>query len=80
MALRLRFFAACADWIGEREMDLALERPAVLRDLIDKTPRLAPVLKNQASLRVAINREYADFNCEVRDGDEIAFLPPVSGG
>ena len=32
------------------------------------------------SLAAAVNREYAGFETELRDGDELALLPPVSGG
>ncbi len=32
------------------------------------------------TVRVAVNREYADLQQMVKDGDEIAFFPPVTGG
>ena len=40
-------------------------------------PAMAPL---RPSIAVAVNAEYAKFEATVADGDEIAFLPPVSGG
>jgi len=32
------------------------------------------------SIRVAINQNFCDWDTEIKDGDEIAFMPPVTGG
>lgn len=56
-----------ADWSVERVWD----------DLTLDVPNLAP---HRAALSAAVNAEFAPFTTPVRDGDEIAFLPPVSGG
>lgn len=45
--------------------------------LVAETPALAP---HRAALSAAVNAEFASFSAVVHDGDEIAFLPPVSGG
>jgi molybdopterin converting factor small subunit len=37
-----------------------------------------PVLPNR--IRVAVNQQFAEPNVVLRDGDEVAFLPPISGG
>lgn len=42
-----------------------------------QNPRLADLL---ARTRVAVNAEFADGNAPLREGDEVAFLPPMSGG
>jgi molybdopterin converting factor subunit 1 len=45
--------------------------------LVAEFPALAD---HTRSLSVAVNEEYARMNAALRDGDEVAFLPPVSGG
>ena len=80
MALKLLFFAQSSDWMRRHEMELPVKGPVVLAALIKSRPELAPILKRQSLLKVAVNEEFADLSCEVKDGDEVAFLPPVSGG
>ena len=50
---------------------------AVWRELAGEFPDLAPYERSVSS---AVNADYARMDDVVRDGDEIAFLPPVSGG
>lgn len=80
MALKLLFFAQCADWVGSGKIEFALKKPESLAQLVQSVPELIPVFKNRNILKVAVNQEFSDFNAEVKDGDEVAFLPPVSGG
>lgn len=80
MALKLKFFAQCADWAGRRDMELPIDAPSVLAEVLQKHPALAPVLAQRNNLKVAVNCEYAHFDAEVQDGDEVAFMPPFSGG
>ena len=49
---------------------------AVWQALAQEFPAMAP---SRASLAAAVNAEYATFATPVADGDEVAFLPPVSG-
>ncbi|MCA9244661.1 MAG: MoaD/ThiS family protein [Phycisphaerales bacterium] len=49
----------------------------VIADLERAAPRLAAV---RARLRFAINGEYADTRAPLQSGDELAIIPPVSGG
>jgi molybdopterin converting factor subunit 1 len=80
MNLKVLFFAQCADWMQRREMEIPLDGPVRLMDLIRKTPELTPVLEHLNVLKVAVNQEIADIDLEVKSGDEVAFLPPLSGG
>jgi molybdopterin converting factor small subunit len=50
---------------------------AVWRDLAGEFPALADY---ERSISAALNADYARMDAEVHDGDEVAFLPPVSGG
>lgn len=79
MALKVLFFAQAAEWMGRRELELPLERPARLEELCALSA-LAPLRPHLRYLQVAVNHEYAQWSAEVHDGDEVAVLPPVSGG
>lgn len=80
MALKLLFFAQSAQWAGRRELEIPWERGSTVADLLRGRRELLPILQHQSLLKVAVNQEFSRFDQEVSDGDEIAFLPPVSGG
>jgi molybdopterin synthase catalytic subunit len=77
----VRIFGPAVDVVGHDTLEYGLTPPAALGDLIvllyAKYPKLADA---SDSLRFAINDEYADLTADLRDGDEIAIIPPVSGG
>lgn len=80
MSVKVLFFAQCADWMNKREVEIPVARPVRMIDMIGSSPELKPILAHLRALQVALNREIASLESEVRDGDEVAFLPPVSGG
>jgi molybdopterin synthase sulfur carrier subunit len=75
----LLFFAQCADWVGARRLDLDAAGPVRLRDLLSGMSILTPLL-TRSGYKIAVNRAFADIETEVHHGDEVAFLPPFSGG
>jgi sulfur-carrier protein len=75
--LTLKFFASCADEVGERQK--IVEFYPSPRSALESVPELRP-LRGQPHLRVAVNRAWAEWDTPLKDGDEVAFLPPVSGG
>jgi sulfur-carrier protein len=83
--VKLLYFAWLRARIGQAEEDLAL--PPEVRDvagLLDwlraRGPRYAETLRDLSVVRVAVNQEYVGRNHPVRDGDEVALFPPVTGG
>jgi molybdopterin converting factor small subunit len=80
VAVSFLFFAQCADWVGAREAEVDVPEPVRLHTLVKRAPVLAPILKHSRFLRVAINREISVMGAVVMDGDEVAFMPPFSGG
>ena len=74
-------FGAAADRAGIRETELPLEAGVTLAELwpllAERHPGLAPM---HDTLAFAINGEYARGEAGVSPGDEVAVLPPVSGG
>jgi molybdopterin synthase catalytic subunit len=81
MKVRVKIFAGARDAVGEREVLLDLDEGAsaaeLLQRLAGRYPRLQPLLP---SLRVAVNREYVTGTHRLREDDEVALIPPVSGG
>ncbi|NWG13884.1 MAG: molybdopterin converting factor subunit 1 [Acidobacteria bacterium] len=81
MALRVLFFASLADITGTSEVELEASPNvtigAVFATLAARFPLLEP---HRKSILFARNSRYATPDTPVQDGDEIAFLPPVSGG
>ncbi|NWF68900.1 MAG: molybdopterin converting factor subunit 1 [Chloroflexi bacterium] len=81
MNVTILFFATLKDLAGQSRLVLTLPDSATVADvkraLIAQHPQLSP---NLDSAIAAINREYAFPVDAVKEGDEIAFFPPVSGG
>jgi molybdopterin converting factor small subunit len=78
--IRLLFFSQCVDWLQCREMSLPLSAPSRLFSILSQIPKLSPLLEHRSVLKVAVNQNFSDFDTMVQDGDEVAFLPPFSGG
>ena len=81
MRLHVLFFGVLKDLAGKASDSVELAEGAAVRDLLQHYASQSPELKESvASLAVAVNREYAGLETRLKSGDEIALLPPVSGG
>ena len=76
MVVTIRLFAMLRERAGASEIELDLPEGARVRDALDRLDDLAGGLP----LVMAVNRDYADAEAELRAGDELALIPPVSGG
>ena len=81
MRVTVRLFARLRDIAGTAELSRDVGAGAtvgsVWRDLVKEFPELAGY---ERSISTALNADYASMDRAVAEGDEIAFLPPVSGG
>ena len=81
MRVTVRLFARLRDLAGAgeliREVPSGATAHQVWNDLVLEWPGLRDYEK---TISVAVNAEYARMSAAVRDGDEVAFMPPVSGG
>ncbi len=81
MKVQARFFALYRERAGQSTVDLELVDGSTVGDAIDlvmrRWPNFAP---NPPRIVVAVNREYVNHQHPVKHGDELAFIPPVSGG
>jgi len=77
----VRLFARLRDIAGAAELSRDLASGATIGDVWRQLANEVPELANyERSISTAINADYAKMDQVVDDGDEIAFLPPVSGG
>ena len=81
MRIKVLLFASLADIVGSRKLTLDVGDDTALGEILEQLESSYPGLKDYRSLLLtAVNEEYADRSHTVRDGDEIAIFPPVSGG
>jgi molybdopterin converting factor subunit 1 len=81
MRVTVRLFARLRDLAGAGELVRDVEGPAtvqsVWKGLVAEMPSLG---EYERTMSVAVNADYSRMSTAVSDGDEVAFLPPVSGG
>jgi MoaE-MoaD fusion protein len=79
--VRVRLFAMQRELAGTRHVELELGAGATIEvawaALVERVPALAP---GRAAVRFARNGDYAPADTTLQDGDEVAMIPPVSGG
>jgi molybdopterin converting factor subunit 1 len=81
MRVTVRLFARLRDVAGAGDFEREAPPAATIRTIWESLAREHPGLEPYgASISSARNAEYAQMDTPVADGDEIAFLPPVSGG
>ncbi|MEW6523500.1 MAG: molybdenum cofactor biosynthesis protein MoaE [Bacillota bacterium] len=81
MLVKVKLFAALADAAQARDLELELPPESTGRRVLDELVRLYPALEKLARRSVlAVNRAYASQDVVLHDGDEVALIPPVSGG
>lgn len=77
MSVKIRYFASMRDRMGKAEDTVALEGNSMTVATLWKKVSGQQLPSNTL---IAVNMEYTDGNAEVRNGDEVAFFPPVTGG
>jgi molybdopterin converting factor subunit 1 len=82
MRIQVRLFAVCRDRAGTDHLDLDLPGDKIDIDglksaVAEAVPAIAPLMQ---IVRVAVNQTFAVTGDEIVEGDEIALIPPVSGG
>src|SRR5260370_41353219 len=81
MHVRVLFFGRLKDIVGRAEEQAELSEGARVEDLFERYGRSFPELaKFRASVAASVNQEFAEWRAPLASGDEVAFLPPVSGG
>jgi molybdopterin converting factor subunit 1 len=83
VTINVRLFAAIREAVGRGHVQLSLDDGCtpedVWRELVRQDPR-GELAARRRNLAAAVNRRYANFDVPLSDGDEVVFIPPVSGG
>lgn len=81
IGVRARLFARLREQAGTDAQNVELPVGSSVADVYDKLQLLHPRLEtDRNAVRAALNQEFVDWDAVVTDGDEVAFIPPVSGG
>ena len=81
MQVRVLYFGRLKEFSGSSEESVELREGSRIEDLFSECAASRPELRKfRSSLVAARNREFAAWDTLLRAGDEVGFLPPVSGG
>jgi len=80
-SVQVRLFATALDAVGEPSLRVEIAEGETIATLLDRIGAAYPALAAlRASLLVAINYEYVGADTPLAGGEEVALIPPVSGG
>lgn len=81
--ISIKYFASLRAIAEKEEENLDIENPITLdqlSDIISKTaPKMGDIIREK-KVMISVNQEMASADTIIHDGDEVAFLPPFSGG
>lgn len=81
MMITVKFFALLRDVVQRESAEVLLKEGATVADLPAAIGEAFPELRQHLpTLSFAVNNEYAGKQQRLHDGDEVALLPPISGG
>lgn len=79
--MKILLFAGLADAVGRPSVEVDVTSPVKVKELKRLVAETHPAAKNGLeTCFAAINQDYADDEAVVEANDEVAFIPPVSGG
>jgi molybdopterin converting factor subunit 1 len=80
MTITVRLFALGRELVGRAELALVLAAGATANDVVQHLQAEYPAFERLPSFVLAVNNDYAERDEPLHDGDEVAIIPPVSGG
>ena len=80
MTVTVLLFASYAEALGASSLAVELTGEATVADVMASVRARPGADRLPPTPLVAVNQQYADANSLVRDGDEVALIPPVAGG
>jgi MoaE-MoaD fusion protein len=80
MKVTVRLFASLRERVGHSALDRSVASGATAGDLLATLRSEFPALEGTGRIAIAVNSEYTTLDHALRDGDEVALIPPVSGG
>lgn len=78
----IKFFAMLKGKVGRDEVEISIPGQIALNQLKEILKREFPSIKDyiDKSIMISVNQEFAASDTIIKDGDEVALLPPFSGG
>ncbi len=80
MRITVRLFAILRDCAGRSQLPLDLPNQPTIAAAVEKLAELYPQLRQHRHVAFAINQSYVESDAILNEGDELAIIPPVSGG
>ena len=81
MRIKVKLFAAFREIVGAKEEELNLKDGTTVQMLLDDYVRRFPQMdRYREHIILSVNKEYGPPAKALKEGDEVSFLPPVSGG
>ena len=81
MRVKVKLFASFREIVGKKEEEIEIDEGTTVKQLLEKYIERFPSLERYKDhIILSVNREYGAAGLELREGDEVSFLPPVSGG
>lgn len=80
MRVKVKLFSSFREIVGQKELELDFDGRTVAQlweRLVTRFPELARAGEAKVA---AVNQEHSDLEAPLKEGDEVAFFPPVSGG
>lgn len=81
--ITVKFFAMLRQTIGTNEVTVDAASATTVRELIDclgdRFPEISKTIQDSKAM-IAVNHDFSDIDTPLKDGDEVAFIPPMSGG
>jgi len=82
LMITVKLFAILKDKAGKSELEI-FDKPSTVSELLKQISGDYPALANilsRGGILIAVNQEFAKPDASLKDGDEVALMPPVSGG
>ncbi|MDH3708751.1 MAG: MoaD/ThiS family protein [Cyclobacteriaceae bacterium] len=80
MKLQVLLFGITRDIVGKSMLELDYRGPSDIQSFKEMLKDKYPEMSNLSHFKIAINQEFAREDSQLQEGDEIALIPPVSGG
>lgn len=77
MSVKVLFFASLSERLDLRQVDVEVDQVSDPAQVFCDATGLTEL---ESGILIAVNQEYAEADAVVKDGDEVAFFPPVTGG
>mgnify|MGYP006080710423 CR=1 FL=1 len=80
MNIKIKFFGQHKEELNKSELNIVVDNNSNISDLVKILIKNEPKFSKFKSYAVAVNLNYENFEYILKNGDEVAIIPPVSGG